>query len=59
MQIAAGYPNINLPLQPRLHQVLKGVETTARDTGSLSKATPRLLIAPNILRKMPGAVRGP
>ena len=26
MQIAAGYPDINLPLQPRLHQVLKGVE---------------------------------
>ena len=26
MQIATGYPDINLPLQPRLHQVLKGVE---------------------------------
>ena len=59
MQIAAGYPDINLSLQPRLHQVLKGVETTAQHMGSLSKATPHLPITPNILRKMPGAVRGP
>ena len=33
--------------------------TTARHTGSLSKAAPHVRITSNILRKMPGAVRGP
>ena len=40
----------NLPLQPRFHQVLKGVERlhSIRE----ASARPRLLITPNILRKM-------